>query len=434
MEDKNRRNISETFGKYTDSSYMDKNGYNKVREPRNITSDMYVSISEGRPTERKSMPAAQKSQRTAQQKAEKQARSTPISEGRAQSAKPKQNNNTQQKKPVASKKKPPKKSRTPKGEPLSKKEAEMRQPQKKKQAQNKKANEKARQENAKKARRQQELKKNRLDYDKQIENGRSPNEISKKRAAQKKKKRRIRSIVTVVLFLVFIFAFVGIYSYTKGAPIANIIIEGESVYENEQIIESAEISVGLNMLSLREKAINEKVTTSLPYIHSVEIDRKLPDTVTLTVTPTKEKYLIVNDSGYICVDEHEKILSLKKKKLQQGFFRIYGFEYQKVTKGEMYQPSQSNAEKFALVKKIVSALEANGTIKKAVIHVADTDNVKVLYNSKVMIYLGDCDKLEQQINLACNVINETVTDNKTGYIDTRYDDRAYFNEGTMEID
>ena len=232
----------------------------------------------------------------------------------------------------------------------------------------------------------------------------------------------------------FVAAFAGVYIYAKGAPIVNIVVEGDSIYSNTEVSQAAGVGVGVNMFSLKEKTINKNVTAALPYIHSVEIDRDLPDTLIIKVTPTTEKYLIVNDTEYICVDEHMKILSLKKKKLKDGFFRVYGFEQQTVQTGISYEPSEENKEKFELVKDIVQELEKNGVIKSAVINVGDMNDVKVLYNSKVMLYLGSCSQLANQINLACNVIKETVSEGQTGYIDMRYNNMAFFNEGTIYAD
>ncbi len=445
MEDKNRKGFSQTFGKYTDNAtFGTKDGYNKVREVKNVTSDMWAPISAGMPTEKKvNEPNSAKSQKQQPQKNNRN-NNRPISGGRESAAAEKKKSRTAPKaKPdnsadaknkrsenaAAKKKKAASVSRTPKGKPVAEVGAKKQtaRPQ-----ENRRKNDKA-QENAKKIRNQQQINKENQHYDNDRRDGISHDESSKRRAAAKKKKRRIRSIITIALFMLFSSAFIGIYAYTKGAPIANIVIEGESKYKNEQIIKAAEIYEGLNMMSLREKKLNKKITAELPFIHSVELSRKLPDTVKLTVTPAKEKYLIVNDKGYICIDEYNKVVSVKKMKLQEGSFRIKGYEPQEANVGESYEPSDANKEKHKLVKQMISSMEKGGVIKSAVINVEDMSDIQVVYNSNVKIYLGECDDLENQISLAGNVIKDAVTNSQTGYIDLRYDGRAFFNEGTMEI-
>ena len=423
MSENERQNISETFGRFTESSSI--GGQHNMNGPRNVTSDMWAPISVGRTAEPQSK-VRQNTDAGVQKREEK-----PVS---TEKKRPDANKS---KAPVKSAQRPAEKGRnSEKNEKKPSKQTDRRKPKgkpvsdviKKKLLSDERKKDAAKQQRQKQ---QQELDKNRQEYENQIKEGKSHIEISKKRAEIKRKKRRIRNILTVVIFFVFVAAFVGIYTYAKGAPIANIIIEGDSIYSNKKITQAAGVSVGVNMFSLREKTINDSVAAALPYIHSVEIDRDLPDTLKIKVTPTTEKFLIVNDTEYICVDEYMKILSLKKKKLKDGFFRIYGFEKQTVDVGTEYEPSDANKEKFRLVEDIIRELEKNEVIKSAVINVADMNDVRVLHNSKVMIYLGGCSELENQINLACNVIKDTVSEGQTGYIDMRYSNMAFFNEGTI---
>lgn len=427
--DNRNNNLSNAFGEYSK-----KEKGNSISGPQNVSSDMWMPISTGshtqnyqQPPKKQQTPKKQSAAQKAPQKKKQEVNGNrPISEGRTNrqpaTKKAPQKKSAQNKNSKA--KTSDKKSRAPKGKPVS----EI--------LHNSEANQKRQRQTAQQERikRQQELNRHSREYEDQLKKGKSHNEISKQRADRKRKKRRIRSIITVFLFFTFVCAFIGVYTYSKGAPIVNLSVEGKSIYESEEILSAAGIEVGLNMLSLREKTVNEKVTSELPYIHCVEIDRKLPDTLTVTVTPTTEKYLIVNDKGYICVDEHDKILSLKKKKLKEGMFRIYGFEVQECEAGTAYLPSEANAAKYELVKKIVSLLEAEGVIDRASINVKDMSDVFINFDSRIRIYLGDCDEPEKQIKLACNVIKSSASDGQTGYVDMRYNDMAFFNEGTMEID
>ncbi len=412
MPNKNKSNVSETFGKYSQSTF--KSNGKKTPEPKNITSDMWTPISTGETAAKELEKKASAKKTTAKPKTEAKEASL-ISEGRKPSQKKgKKEKNTSKKK---------QKSRTPKGKPISEINAA-----------NADTRASKKQKEADKRRHQQQLSKAERDYNERIKEGKSPSELSKERAALKRKKRIRRNVLTFALFLIFVLAFVGIYTYSKGAPAAVITVEGESVYTSEEIIAAAELEVGVNMFSLREKNINALVTKALPYIHSVEIDRKLPDKLVLNITPTAEKYLIVNSDKYICVDSFDKVISDKKIKLDTGKFRVYGLENQSAEIGSAFVPSEENKGKYELVKSLVAAMENEGVITKAVISVTDRENVKVLYDGKIMIYLGDCSDLEKRIALACKVIETPEVEGKTGYIDMRFGDAAYFREGSTDID
>lgn len=410
MADNKKNNVSETFGKYTGSASKGKS--KGTAGPKNITSDMWTPIS-GSYTdafaEKPQKKAAEK--KNAQAKEAKSAKPEPkkdsfISDGRASDKK-----EAKTKKKTASKKK---KSRTPKGKPIS----ELTQ-------------EKLSKSND--VRKQQKLSKSERAYAERIKEGKSPGEISKERAETKRKKRVKRNIITVALFITFVLAFAGVYTYAKGAPVAEITVEGESIYTSEEIISAAEIEIGANMFALSEKNINALVSAKLPYVHSIEISRKLPDKLIVTVAPTEESLLLSCGDGYICVDSYGKVLSLKNKKLKRGFYRVYGLKSQTAEIGTAFEPSEENLEKYNLAKELVTAMEADGVILSGTINLKNSKNVRVLYDGRIMIYLGDCSNLSERIALAGKVLRSPQTEGKTGYIDLRFDKAAYFNEGSTSL-
>ena len=414
MSDKKNKNVSETFGKYAQNS--SKSSRN-VREPKNITSDMWIPISTGQAEEVSQKSVSSQSAKSRQQEATKRASESKkrpegeqnfISEGRKK----------QGKAPAGKSKK---RSRIPKGRPVSETASDSAS---------------VRKQQSDRIRNQQKLSKAERDYDDRIKEGKSPSELSKERAQNKRKRRKRRNILSVALFLVFVLAFVGVYTYSKGAPVSVITVEGECIYSDEEILSAAQLELGVNMFSLREKNINELVTASLPYIHSVEIDRKLPDSLVLTVTASEDKYLIMNDGVCVCLDEYGKVLSLEKKSLDDGLYRVYGLKNENSQPGIAFTVNESDGEKYELMKRLVAAMEQEGVITRATVNVSDLKNVTVYYKNQsnnIMIYLGDCSELESRMALAGRVISSPEVSGKTGYIDMRFGDAAYFNEGTIYL-
>ena len=269
-------------------------------------------------------------------------------------------------------------------------------------------------------------------YEQKRDKGASHNEIMSENSAQKKKKRKIRNIISNVMAVVFVAAFIAVYSYSKGAPVQKVVVEGDSVYTSKQVIYVSGIRKGDNMLGIKKKQVCADIETKLPYIYEASVDFKLPDTVTITVVPTTEKILINNKNNYICIDDNNKIVSLKKKKLTKGLYRVDGMtQVKKVAEGGFYVPIRANKEKFDLAKQIVSCLEQSGLISNAVINVEDLTDVQVTYDSRICIYLGKCEDVEAQLSLAAEAIKHSASAKQKGYIDMRYSNTAYFNEGSM---
>lgn len=420
MADKNK-GVSKTFGKYAENSA------DRVVGPKNITSDMWTPISTGRSEDEAAAEVKKAPQKKAQPTpAKKEPQKKKLSSGKNA---PKQTglisegrkSNTDNKKADKSaknKKNPPKKSRVPKGRPVSE------------------LGEKSRnQKKAEQVRNQQKLSKVERYCEDESLRGRSKDELRKERADYKRKRRVRQNIIIVAVFLIFALAFAGIYTYSKGAPLGVITVEGDSVYTSEEIISAAGLEIGVNMLSLSEDDINSKVSSALPYIKSVQMKKKLPDKLILTVTSTEDKLILVNKSkDSVVVDSDGKILrDGKGVKLADGLFRVYGVEWEGLQTGTVLSPTADTEEKYDVAVKIVSAFEKEGVIIRGTVNVSDMSDIRVYYkygDTETMIYLGSHHNVEERAAFASDVFKVSA-EGKKGYINARSDIQVTFGEGTM---
>ena len=422
MADK-KRGVSDTFGRYTE------NGKGRVAGPKNITSDMWTPISTGRSEDeaaeakkapqKKTQPAPakkepQKKKNASSQSAQKQ--SGLISEGRKSSADGKKAD-----KKVKKKKKAPKRSRIPQGRPISEMDGGRTEGKKKKKPSD--------------TRRHQQLSRAERDYEDGIREGKSPGELSKERAGYKRKRRVRQNIIIIAVFLVFALAFAGVYTYSKGAPVGVITVEGDSIYTYEQIVSAAGLEIGENMLSLKEGDINARVSSALPYIDSVQVKKKLPDKVILTVTSTSDKLIFVNKAkDSIVTDDNGKILrDGKGVKLADGLFRVYGVEWESSDTGTVLVPTADTKEKYELAVKIAETFEKEGVILRGTVNVSDMSDIRVYHkngNTETMIYLGRHYNVEERVSFACEVFSVSAI-GKSGYINARSDAQIFYGEGTL---
>lgn len=416
--DKRNENISGAFGNYN----------NEGVEVKNVSSSMWEPISAGRSTAKQNSPQSQKktaakpktdekkqggSKKSSSKKktaSKKSTANTLISEGNpAAKKKAEPQKKTPQK--AASDKKAPKKktppSRTPKGRDLRKDAREQQ-------------------------KHREELFKFRENYNEQLKNQRNHDEISQQRNDGKRKKLALKNILTVAVVMFFAVAVIVLYCYNRGALVGNIIIEGNSVYSAEEIQQAAGITVGKNMLSLRESRVRRELTAKLPYIKDVSIEYDLPDTVIVTVKATTDKYVIVNQSGSLTLDSDRKVVAETAIEEKSGLFLAEGFDFQRFKSGDTYKPDGVNAERFAILERLVTLFEESKVVETAVIDLHNTEDVKVTVDGKVAVYFGDCKNLEEKIPYASGIIKTVRKADKTGYIDMRFD-LGYFKPGSMNI-
>ncbi len=436
MDNENKNSFDRPFSTFDWSNSLGDN----VSKPKDITSDMWVPISAGvnkkgtahsgnlsdRQKPVQSRSGAQKKKKSAQNKRPPQGTKTSQKNKPAQK-RPEHKNSAQrqqQKRPVEKRPLPQRKPQAAKGRASQSEEARKAALEKRRRAERER--EKRQYENE---RRQYERAS--ASYNRQRYEGSSREEISKKRAKKKRRSKRFYAVtITAATLFVAVIATL-FYCFAIGSPIKTIVASGKSVYSSDEIVAACSVVPGDNIFTVSEKKINKALSSSLPYIGSVKIKRDFPDKLTLSVTATTEKYLIVNTNGYICLDKTEKILSTKKQKLSAGVYRLDGFKGQSVKAGTNYEPCKEDQKRFENAKIIITALESEGLKKANVLKLNSTDNIIVVYDKRFNIYVGSADNIEKKISLASQVIKESVSKTNTGYIDVRYDSRAYFSEGNM---
>lgn len=249
---------------------------------------------------------------------------------------------------------------------------------------------------------------------------------------RKIRKRKLSTFLGVMFMFFFAVVFVVSYTYCEGAEVSNIVIDGDEVYTDNEILSAAQLGEGVNMLTVREKTVNENVVKALPFISAIGVDYELPDTLRLNIISTTERFIIKNGGKYICVDKTGKVVSEKKKKLSEGQYLVQGMSEQTYTVGEMFVPSEENAQKYDIARKVALAADGNEIINCGTINVKDTDDITLTYKSRLRVYLGSEDNLSSKMTIAEKVMIDNQAQNKTGYINAKYDIAAYFMQGSME--
>ncbi len=269
-------------------------------------------------------------------------------------------------------------------------------------------------------------------------------------AKRKRFLRKSKNFLSALLVFIFAFSLAFTYCYYEGAPIKNIVVDGKSDYDEDKIISVAEISRGQNMLTVREKQVNEKVTAKLPLISKVTLRYNFPETIELQVISTKAEIILKNGSAYTCVDQTGKVVSLKKQKLQKDQFLVTGIKYDPFKVGEYFDikvPEKSENEdeqatlqrlskqkeklKLDTVKEIVSLLKVQ-KIYPCKIDISNLEDIQVVFDSRIRIYLGDETRLDFKIDTARDLMKANEENSDVAYVDVRYSGKNYYLPGSME--
>lgn len=246
---------------------------------------------------------------------------------------------------------------------------------------------------------------------------------------RKKRNKKIKIIVKAILLLAII---IGGITFTMVSPIFN--IKDIQVSNNNKV--SADTIISLSELKTEEnifrfssqKAIN-KIKEN-PYIKSVKIHRKLPNTIQIEVEEREQTYSADFLGKYAYLDKQGYILQIGEDNNQKVILQGIATPEEQVVEGERL--NEEDLEKLEDVIKIMNAAkEYNLDTKVKSIDISDKNEYSIyLEEEKKKVYLGDNTNLSNKM-LYVNAIIEAEKE-KTGEIfangDLNQKFRVYFKE------
>lgn len=150
--------------------------------------------------------------------------------------------------------------------------------------------------------------------------------------AKRRRRRRVMAVLAIALFIG-----VGIWlSVTLLFKIQKYDVAGDSPYTVEQLADAFGHPVGDNMYGFVAENAAERITTTLPYVESVKIRRRLPSTIVFEVTTAEERYYLPWEDGYAVLSASQKVLRTTTE-LPQGLVRIEGLSGIQVQPGHPLQ-------------------------------------------------------------------------------------------------
>lgn len=131
---------------------------------------------------------------------------------------------------------------------------------------------------------------------------------SVERYYQKKKRRKKRAkVVFFTLLFVLMMLTLAILSVTVFFNAETILVEGNTRYTAEELLETGGLKVGQNLFRLDKFEVIDRMET-LPYVKSVTIKRKLPNTLTVRVVENEPVVWLVTETGAALLNEEYRVL------------------------------------------------------------------------------------------------------------------------------
>ena len=221
--------------------------------------------------------------------------------------------------------------------------------------------------------------------------------ISKKQAQILKKKKKIKRIVKwTTLFLIIL----GGIIFALVSPIFN--IKDIEVYNNQQIsietiISLSQLKIDQNIFKFSVNKVKNEIKTN-PYIENVQIKRKIPNKIEITVEEREKKYNEQFLNGFAYINNQGYILEISEQK-EEGIPVIQGIstEIEQIVEGNRLNTEDlEKLETVIQIMNICKNYELDSKISSIDI-TSKTNYIIYMEEEKKSIYLGDDSNLSNKM-------------------------------------
>ena len=240
---------------------------------------------------------------------------------------------------------------------------------------------------------------------------------------------RMATVAAVVLALVL-----GMSIFFK---VANVTVSGSDKYTPWDVREASGIRDGENLLTLNKAKIGGKIRTKLPYVKTVRIGVKLPDTVKIEIQEMDVVYAIADsEDGWWLMDATGKLVEAVSASDAKSHTLIHGVRLQSPTvgaqavameavpetneAGETLPVTVLESERLRAAIAILQCLEENGVIGQAAsLNVSDMTMLELWYEDHYQVLLGDSENLSRKIESMVKAIDQQ-KDYQRGILDVSF--------------
>ena len=190
-------------------------------------------------------------------------------------------------------------------------------------------------------------------------------------------------------------------------------VEGNTLYDEDAIIETCGIGKGENIFLAPKKPAEKRIKEKFPYVEEATVSFQIPDTIKISIEEAVEGYLVKkNNTEYFLISTKGRILDevtdisahdlpvFVGPNLVSGQIGDYA-EYEDDTVVEMTQS-------------ITQTFTENGYSGITEIDASNMASITFTYDDRIVVKLGIPEDLDYKIRTAMTIINEHLDKNQTG--------------------
>lgn len=239
--------------------------------------------------------------------------------------------------------------------------------------------------------------------------------------ADLKRRKQIRFRRLSVLFVFCVVTFVAL-AVTVLFPIKEIEVNGNTRYEESELLAMAGIEKNNNMFRTNMGGAQKKLKDTYPYIEEVNIKRSLSGKITVDITEATETGAVEVNKKFVIISGQNRILKIGQAKKPQEVYLLKGVTIREPVAGEYLQITDE-ATNHAIIE-LFELLSKYPLGNVSLIDVTNRSKLIVEIDNKKRVIFGDNSELEYKAKMVKKIIDEKLNPNESVIVDATIPSRV----------
>ena len=234
------------------------------------------------------------------------------------------------------------------------------------------------------------------------------------RRRRRKRKGSFSFLYKLLVFFVICGAIVA--AMAVFFKVENIEVTGSSRYTAQQIADSGDIHVGDNLFLINKFRASEAITQKLPYISSVRISRKMPDTICIAVVENGAICAIEQPGGDWLISSTGKLV--EKTAAGEDATYIVGLTPLDPQEGKALQVAPEQAAARDSLLRLMTALEEREALYRCSrIDLQSGEEIIIRFDGRFDVLLAPDADFGYKLDCLLMVVDTKLEQNEKGTID-----------------
>lgn len=218
--------------------------------------------------------------------------------------------------------------------------------------------------------------------------------------------RKLRTILVYFITILSVIAIVILLSLTVFFKIDVIEVQGETRYEQEQIIAACCIQKGDNLFLSNTAPGEEKIAHDFPYIETVSIQKEFFNKIIISVKEAVPASIVESNGKYAVLSDKGKILQIDDSK-KFSVPIVMGAELEEMRISEKIVYKEKNVEKY--VQEIVLAIKDNKIKDIVTIDISKLTYIFLERKDGFKIIIGDPENIAYKLRTAKAIMDKNAS-------------------------